>query len=205
MWRPTIVVLMAWISAPAHASYIYELTGHIESIGDAQSVPDVLHVGDTFRASMEYYSTPGGTTNSGPCTDQASLISVFDFGHLEISSAGIHAGGCMLNGISPIFFSPLGATGELAGWGNNGSPWTLPLNGPLFPDDISDDVWAATRLELRLFGPSGLESPIVQYYVVFDQLTAVPSRYIRRGMASGWYLGMVAWSDTQRALQRRIY
>jgi hypothetical protein len=88
MLRATAIAFVAFASIPAHATYIYELTGHIDRIGDAAFVPDVLHVGDAFHATFEYFSTPGaqGGDIGGRCTDAAALKSKFDFAHIAITS-----------------------------------------------------------------------------------------------------------------------
>lgn len=160
--------LPAFAALPANAGYIYELTGHIDYMGDAQSVPDVLHVGDTFVATAYYGTGPGANTGSAFCSDEGFFGASFDFGDIQINGRG--GGVCMNEGYG-MFFNALYGTEELTRWGNNGSsPWGYAFGEQLLPDDLSDQFWLNWVVELRLFGPPGLESPVVQYYVSFDEV-----------------------------------
>lgn len=169
MLRHLTLALVACFTAPAYASYVYELTGRIEAIQDGESVADVLHVGDSFRAKFEYYSTPGAASAPGYCTDQASLAPSFDFGHVQI--LGGSGGGCMTDGIARFYPSLIGTNG-LTGWGDNGSiqGWRFPFGTSLFPDDIPDQVWYDTLIRVKLGGPAGAASPVIIYTLAFDQI-----------------------------------
>lgn len=152
---------------PAHAGYIYELTGHIESIGD--DTANVLHVGDTFTATIEYDSPPGAQLDLS-CTDTASVLPTFDFGSGTTIGGYQPSGGCAKGSGGGIFFVNMAGSGALAGWRNHDTGWGLPITGKdgLFVDDIPNGFWLSSVLELRLFNSP--RTNVVQYYVGFDSV-----------------------------------